>query len=193
MCEEQSICYDLEGYNKSLDKLVTMAEKEYYANLVDINRHQVSVARTLLWLAVVILGFDISFIEGSFEKAKNLHEVVPFLTGCYVFVCLSALCSLISFGFAVCAIPAFGDYAPLYKKSWSEYAQPGFEKLNAGEDSIFATTLNEILKNVDAACIKGSETNASRGLKLRISSIFSVIAIVLVFIGLIVFSIKYYL
>lgn len=193
MSEEQSIWYDLEGYTKSLDKLVTMAEKEYYANLVDINRHQVNVARTLLWLAIVTLGFDISFIEWSFEKAKNFHKVVPFLTGCYIFVCLSALCNLISFGFAVCAIPAFGGYAPLYKKSWSEYAQPAFEKLHAGEDSIFATTLNEILTTVDATCIKGSETNASRGLKLRISSIFSVIAIALVFIGLLVFSINYYL
>lgn len=45
MSEEESISYDLEGYNKSLDKLVTMAEKEYYTNLVDINRHQVSVAQ----------------------------------------------------------------------------------------------------------------------------------------------------
>lgn len=193
MSEEESICYDLEGYNKSLDKLVTMAEKEYYANLVDINRHQVSVARTLLWLAVVILGFDVSFIEWSFEKTKTIHEAIPFLTGCYIFVCLSVFCSIISFSFAVFAIPAFGGYAPLYKKSWSEYAQPAYEKLQAAEDSIFANTLNEILTNLDAACIKGSETNASRGFKLRISSIFSVIAIVLVFIGLLVFSINYYL
>ncbi len=193
MSEEESINYDLDGYTKALDKLVSMGEKEYYIHLVDINRHQIGVARTLLWLSIIIFGFNISFIEWSFEKSKDIENYIPFLTGCYVFVCLSALCNIISFGFSVCAIPAFGGYAPLYKKSWAEYAQPAYKNLHEGQDSIFASTLNEILANLDAACIQGSETNASRGFKLRVSSIFVVSSIVLVFISLLIFSINYYL
>src|SRR4051812_9124090 len=193
MSEEESIEYDLEGYTKSLEKLVSMAEKEYYVNLVDINRHQIGVARTLLWLSIIILGFNISFVEWSFDKSKDLPNYIPFLTGCYIFVCLSALCNIISFSFSVFAIPAFGGYPPLYKKSWAEYAQPAYKILHEGRDSVFATTLTEVLANLDVACVQGGETNASRGFKLRVSSIFAASSIVLVFISLLIFSINYYL
>jgi hypothetical protein len=193
LCNEKTISYDSDGYLKSLDKLVAMSEKEYYVHLVDINRHQVVVAKTLLWLAVILIGFDIAIIEWAYTKASKLPNLVPILTSCYFFVITSIILGVLAFTFSAIAIPAFGGYKPLYENSWADYSNSAYEKLLSGHDSIYMNTLNDLLTNLDTACSKGNITNASRGLKLRISSILTMLSATFTGVGFIIFSFNYYL
>jgi hypothetical protein len=193
LCNEKSISYDSDGYSKSLDKLVAMSEKEYYVHLVDINRHQLVVARTLLWLAVILIGFDIAIIEWAYTKVSKLPALVPILTPCYFFFIFSIIFGVIAFAFSAIAIPAFGGYKPLYNNSWADYSNSAHEKLLSGQDSIYMKTLNDLLTNLDAACSKGNTTNALRGLKLRVSSILTILSATSAGIGFIIFSFNYYL
>lgn len=193
MCNENETQFDNEGYSRSLDKLVSMSEKEYYVHLVDINRHQVIVAKTLIWLSIVIIGSDVAVMEWAYSKSVNLPNLLPILTPCYIFIVLSILTGVVSFGFAVFAIPAFGGYKPLYDKSWAEYAAHAYEHFDKGSDSVYEITLNKLLTNLDLACSIGNETNASRGLKLRAASIGSIVSAFFAAIGFIIFSFNYYL
>lgn len=193
MCKESDIDYDAEGYSNTLDKLVTMSEKEYYTHLVDINRHQVIVAKTLLWLSIVIIGFDIGFVEWSYSKVLEDKERIPMLTPSFIFVGFSMLCGVIGFAFASLAIPAFGGYEPLYKKSWGEYSNNAFNDFEKGSDSVYSNALTDILSQLDLACSVGSNTNSKRGDKLRKSSYLSIASVILTAIAFIIFVFKFYL
>lgn len=193
MCNVNTTTYDSEGYSNSLEKLVTMSEKEYYVHLVDINRHQVVVARTLLWMSVILIGFDITVVEWAYSKTVKLPDLIPILTPFYFFVISSIVLSVAAFAFSAIAIPAFGGYEPLYENSWADYSNSAHEKLLKGDDSIYMNTLNELLTNLDAACDKGNTTNGARGLKLRVSSILTILSASLMGIGFIIFSFNYYL
>lgn len=193
MCEEEDSSLDYDGYEKSLDKLVTMSEKEYYVHLVDINRHQVIVAKTLLWLSIVLIGFDIGFMEWAYSKAKDSADLIPFLVPCYIFVAISIFASVISFGFSVFAIPAFGGYEPLYDDSWADFAGTAHENLIGENDSVYEGTLNALLARLDKACATGNETNGARGFKLRVASIASIVSASSIAISFIIFSFNYYL
>lgn len=185
--------YDNEGYQKSLERLVLMSEKEYYTHLIDINRHQVTVARVLLWLSVVLVGFDVALIEWTYRKVESFHDVIPLLTGCYIAFVLSIISGVLTFSLSAYAIPAFGGYQPLYEKSWAEYAQRAHKNLADCHDSVYESTLTELLARADEACIVGNETNGKRGLLLRYASIATMTSSVLLGLGFIVFSFNYYL
>jgi len=193
MCNETEVDYDSEGYEKALDKLVIMSEKEYYTHLVDINRHQVIVAKTLLWLLIVIIGADVAFVEWSYGKVEITENRIPMLTPSFIFIGLSLLSAVAGFAYSSLAIPAFGGYEPLYKSSWGEYSNNAFQDLHKGSHSVYANTLTDILNQLDQACSVGNATNASRGERLRKSSYLSVAAIVLSAIAFIIFLSKLYL
>lgn len=193
MSDEINKVYDTKGYSESLEKLVAMSEKEYYVHLVDINRHQVVVAKILLWLAVVLLGFDIALIDWSYNKVFESFDLIKIITPCYIFLTLSITTSVIAFSFAGLAIPAFGGYDLLYKNSWADYSNEAYDNFINKEDLVYVNTLNNLLSNLDLACSKGNLTNASRGAKLRTSSIFIIISAILSGCGFIAFSFNYYL
>jgi hypothetical protein len=193
MCNETTIDYDGDGYEKSLEKLVTMSEKEYYVHLVDINRHQVIVAKTLLWLTVVIIGFNVTFMEWSYTKSLSLPDLIPVLTPSYFFIIISIISCVIGFACSAMAIPAFGGYKPLYDESWAEHSGEAYKNMDEGNDSVYSNTLNKLLTTLDQACALGNETNGARGVKLRISSILTIVSAASTVIGFIVFSFKYYL
>jgi len=185
--------YDNEGYQKSLERLVLMSEKEYYTHLIDINRHQVAVARILLWLSVVLVGFDVALIEWTYRTVESSPDVIPLLTSCYIAFVVSIVSGVLAFSLSAYAIPAFGGYQPLYEKSWAEYAQRAYKNLADCHDSIYEATLTELLTRADEACIVGNETNGKRGLMLRYASIAMLTSSVLLALGFIVFSYNYYL
>lgn len=185
--------YDYEGYQKSLERLLSMSEKDYYTHLVDINRHQVVVARILLWLSIVIVGFDIALIEWTYGKTEPLPNFIPLLTGCYFVFVISIASGLVAFALSAYAIPAFGGYHPLYEKSWAEYAQRAYENLSCCHDSVYEETLTELLESADKGCVSGNETNGRRGLLLRLSSIATMVSSALLGVGFMIFSFNYYL
>ena len=48
MSESQESEFDYEGYEKALERSLALAEKDYWTQYVDINRHQVNVSKTYL-------------------------------------------------------------------------------------------------------------------------------------------------
>ncbi|MFO8154932.1 MAG: hypothetical protein R6U87_02785, partial [Thiohalospira sp.] len=54
MAEEPD--FDYESYEKSLALVLEQASKEYWAQHIDINRHQIMVGRTYLWVSAALLG-----------------------------------------------------------------------------------------------------------------------------------------
>lgn len=200
MCEGNGDCSNIDvnqvniaDYTKSLDKLVTMAEKEYYVHLVDINRHQVTVAKTLLWLSIVFIGFNIAILEWAYAIASSAKEILPILTPCYFFIATSILASVVGFAFAVFSIPAFGGYRPLYCNSWADYPNKVTDNMEKPDAYIYLNILNELLTNLDKACDDGNATNGRRGLALRVSSILLIVSAILSLLGFIFFSFNYYL
>lgn len=181
--------YDIDGYKDSLEKLVTMSEKEYYVHLVDINRHQVVVARSLLWVGVVILGFNVASVDWLNDKTQLLNVLVP----SFIFIGFSTFLGVVSFALAALSIPAFGGYEPLYKDSWAEYACDANEELNNGNDIVYINTLNNLLGKIDKASRRGSKTNRKRGQLLRFSSIFIMASAVSLFISYVIFLFTFYL
>lgn len=190
---QEDLEFDNEGYQKSLDKLVTMAEKEYYVHLVDINRHQVIVSRILLWLLVVALGFNFAFIDWVSSKIPDNAEYFSTRVSTYLFILLSIVTGCCAFAFSLFSIPAFGGYGKVYKESWAEFAEPAYENWEKGEEIVYENTLNSILINLDQACYKGAETNYKRGIKLRVSTILTIASYVMSIIAFIIFSFNFYL
>lgn len=185
--------FDMEGYQKTLERLVVMSEKEYYTQIVDINRHQVSVARILAWLAVVLIGFDIALFDWSYARVGQQPEFMPTLTWCYLMFTLAFLSAGFAFVAAIMAIPALGDYAILYDKSWSEYAEKAYDSVQTQSRVVYETTLNDLLGKLDSACFQGATTNGKRGRYLRLSSCAVMITLVFIIIGFLTFSFNYYL
>ncbi len=191
MVDEMS--YDSEGYSKTLEKLVTLAEKEYYVQMVDINRHQVVVSRAILWLLVVLIGFDFAFVEWMHSKLSASVELFSVMVACLVIISFAIVSGVIAFGFAIFSIPAIGGYSKLYENSWADYANNAYERWESEEQFVYETEMNTLLGKIDSACSIGSKTNQSRGIKLRVASILAIISAVFTCITFIVFSFGYYL
>lgn len=189
--EEQE--YDIEGYSKTLEKLVALSEKEYYVHIVDINRHQVVTARTLLWLVVVILGFNVALFDWISKIIGNDTQHISLFFACSFFTGLAAILGVAAFILSLLAIPAFGGYKPLYEKSWADYSNSAHESFEKCESEVYLNTLNNILTNFDKACAIGNETNAKRGTKLRFSTYFSILSGAITIITLMIFSFNFYM
>ncbi|GIC75345.1 hypothetical protein [Moritella sp. F3] len=185
--------YDSKGYSKTLDKLVTLAEKEYYVQMVDINRHQVVVSRAILWLLVVLIGFDFAFVEWMHSKLSTNTELFSVMVSCLVIISLAIVSGVAAFGFAILSIPAIGGYSKLYENSWAEYANNAYTRWESEDQFVYETEMNTLLGKLDSACSIGSTTNHNRGIKLRIASVLSIISAVFTCITFIVFSFNYYL
>ena len=182
-----------EAYTSTLIKLVDLSEKEYYTHLVDINRHQVIVARTLLWLVVVIIGAEVTFINWVYDQIGADEDSYNVLISTYVLNVLSIVAGVISFTLSLLAVPAFGGYDSLYKNSWADYSNKANELYEQHNHLLHAITMNDILTKLDQACFKGFKTNQARGKKLRIAAIFAIGSATIATIALIVFTFSTYL
>ncbi|WJT08431.1 hypothetical protein [Vibrio harveyi] len=184
--------YDLDGYCKTLEKLVALSEKEYYVHVVDINRHQIVTARTLLWLVVVILGFDVALIDWIHNAISDDVRNISLYYACSFFLVVSAFLGIVAFTLSLLAIPAFGGYKPLYEKSWADYSNSAHALFDKCGQNVYLNTLNNILTNIDEACAVGNQTNADRGIKLRFSTYFSILSGAITIVTLIIFSFNFY-
>lgn len=193
MCNEVEIDYDTEGYKNSLEKLVTMSEKEYYTQMVDINRHQVIVARNLLWLAIIIIGFNFTYADWIFSKVQIDQSFFSTMIASYFFTFIALISALLCFGWSVFSIPASGGYDLPYNKSWADYSKIAYEKLMAGSDEVYEHVLTSLHEKIDQACSRGHATNNSRGVKLRNASISIIVSAISSVIALFIFCFNYYL
>jgi hypothetical protein len=185
--------YDSEGYSKTLDKLVTLAEKEYYVQMVDINRHQVVVSKTIMWILVVLIGFDFAMLEWIYSKISMDDNHFSTLVACFILSSFSIVTGVVAFGLAIYSVPAIGGYSKLYNNSWAEYASQAYDKWEKCEPFVYETEMTILLSKLDSACSVGNQTNHKRGLKLRNASILAIVSASLICITFLIFSFNYYL
>lgn len=156
--------FDYSGYEKSLEKLLSMIEKDYWTQYVDINKHQVSVSKTYLWVSVALLG--------AYITAYNHYSHLILLSS---FTSIFFLCSFFSaaVSFAVClyAIPARNGYMLIPEKGWTEFSYKAYQMLSKKEEGdVYITTLHDLITKAEKAVKHNQKTNKNRAKLLRITS-----------------------
>ncbi len=122
--------YDYEGYEKSLEKALSLSEKDYWSQYVDVNRHQVNVAKTYLWVSVALVG--------AYVAVYDRYSGLVFGSACSItlaFLCF--ILALVAFAFGLClyAIPARKGYKSIPNQSWGEFPQLANQLLTAKEQN----------------------------------------------------------
>ena len=155
--------YDYDGYEKVLEKQLALSEKDYWAQYVDINRHQVNVAKTYLWVSAALLGAYFTVI-GKYSGYISNNSCSVLFSG------LSVLSAVLAFGVCLYAIPARKGYKSIPDQSWNEFAGASHELLNLKEKNIYIKFLTDINAKADKAGNYNLQTNLKRGKLLRITS-----------------------
>lgn len=70
--------YDYKSYEKCLEKVLESTQKDYWAQYVDINRHQV-VGQVYLWVAAALVGAYTAGYKQFAQSFSNPIILVPFL------------------------------------------------------------------------------------------------------------------
>lgn len=155
--------YDYEGYEKSLGKVLSLSEKDYWTQYVDINRHQVNVSKTYLWVSVALVG--------AYVAVYDRYSEVVFGSACSI--TLAAICfisALVAFGLCLSAIPAREGYKSIPHQSWGEFPQLANQLLTAKKSNIYAKVLTDMVNKVDIVTVHNVSTNQKRARLLRATS-----------------------
>ncbi|WP_341646115.1 hypothetical protein [Thauera sp. SDU_THAU2] len=163
MSENQESEFDYEGYAKALERSLALAEKDYWTQYVNINRHQVNVSKTYLWVAVALLGVYAGII-GKYPT----HFI---LSGCAVLFAVAAILSaVVAFGICLYAMPARGGYKAIPDISWGEFPMLANEQLKRKEKNLYVRMLTTLGDKVDKANHHNVATNQNRASLLRKTS-----------------------
>lgn len=155
--------YDYEGYSKSLEKVLEGVTKDYWASYIDINRHQVAVGRTYLWVAVALIGIYTAGYEYiRLELSTNIQLVVLGI--------ISFLLAFCSFGICLYAIPARKGYKTIPLKGWGEFSHDAYELLIEKKYVVYPAFLTHLISRIDMAFEFNFKTNQKRAHLLRITS-----------------------
>ncbi len=155
--------YDYEGYEKSLERSLSLAEKDYWSQYLDVNRHQVNVAKTYLWVAVALLG-SYAAVIGKYTQyfvSNNCVAVVGLL---------SIVSAVIAFGICLYAIPARKGYVAIPVVSWGEFPTLANQSLANKDKRVYITLLTDLNNKVDKANHHNVSTNQKRAALLRLTS-----------------------
>lgn len=155
--------YKYDEYEKSLERILAISEKDYWTQYVDINRHQVNVAKTYLWVSVALLGAYFTILN-KYSGYITEHSCS------ILFAALGILCSVFAFGICLYAIPARKGYKAIPKQSWGEFSSLSNQLLNDKEKNIYIKILTDLIDKVDKANHHNLSTNRKRALLLRKTS-----------------------
>lgn len=168
---------DYEGYTKSLEKILDGVTKDYWSSYVDINRHQVNVCKTYLWVSAALIGV----YAAAYEKfQEQFVQNTCFITlGVFAFS-LGAL----AFGICLYAIPARKGYKAIPDIGWGEFSNEAYELLKSNNQQVYATFLTSHISKVDHAYAYNFKTNQNRAWLLRFTSWLLVVSfIVAIFVA----------
>ena len=151
------------SYQKSLEKILDGVAKDYYAGLVDINRHQIAVARAYLWVAVALIGAYIA----AFDRYNSnvISTKYAFALGV---VALVLAC--IGFGICLYSMPARRGYMAIPKQGWGEFSHEVYGYLSGGQAEAYSVFLTYHIARIDEAYAHNFKTNQARAKSLRITS-----------------------
>jgi hypothetical protein len=171
MCE-----YDYKSYEKCLEKILESAQKDYWTEYVDINKHQVSVGKTYLWVSVAL----ITTYTASFKIFIPVL-IKPFPLTIFI---LSSFLAIIAFGICLYAIPVRKGYYKVYLKGWGEYSQNAHELLSKKGENLYISFLTNFINQFDIADFHNHQANAQRATLLRLTSWVLIISFALSMINL---------
>lgn len=179
--------YDYKGYADSLKAILDAAQKDYVIQLVDINRHQVNVARTYLWVSAALLGAYFALLNYFYSKVVDSHICS------LAIIFLAAALSVLAFSICLYAIPARNGYKFVHKEGWGELSHNAHCLLQNNTPNLFAAFLTDFIARVDQAQFHCFKTNQQRARLLRATSWFLVgsIAAALLGGGMVVMSTTY--
>jgi len=156
--------FDYNGYERSLEKILSLTEKDYWAQYVDVNRHQVNVAKTYLWVSAALLGAYTAF----FTQYKTLLFNNSFCT--IILATLSFLSAVIAFGVCLYAIPARKGYMAIAQPSWGEFSKNAHDLLSEKKKHVYLSLLTSLIDRIDLSNHHNVQTNNSRARLLRTTS-----------------------
>lgn len=180
--------YDYEQYQKSLSVILEQASKEYWAQHIDINRHQIMVGRTYLWVSVALLGSYFTIYR------LILDDLVCCLSVIFALVsAVSVILAAGAFGLCLYALPGRKGYLRV-GESWRTFAGNAYRSLENESQAIHSETLTDLIEKFDLAIEHGAKTNFLRARMLRCTSwlllgsfVIAMIAGLIYFIEMLVF------
>jgi len=155
--------YNYAEYEKSLERLLAISEKDYWTQYVDINRHQVNVAKTYLWVSVALLGT-------YFTILGQYNNYITTVACSILFSVLGVVSAILAFGICLYAIPARNGYKAIPDQSWGEFSLLSNKLLKNKEENIYIKVLTNLINKIDKANHHNLNTNKKRALLLRKTS-----------------------
>ena len=168
--------YDYQSYDKCLEKILESTQKDYWAQYIDINRHQVNVGRTYLWVSAALIG---AYTAGYQKFEQLLSSPIVFT----IFIASFSF-SAIAFGICLYAIPARKGYQSVHKEGWGEFSHKAYNLVCEKNENIYAAFLTDFISKFDVAHRYSFETNQKRAKLLRLTSWFLMVSFILAIIGL---------
>jgi small-conductance mechanosensitive channel len=168
--------FDYKSYEKCLEKVLESTQKDYWAQYIDINRHQVIVGRAYLWVAAALIGAYTAGYNQFAQAFSNPIILILFL--------LAFSFSAVAFGICLYALPARKGYQSIHKKGWGEFSHGAYKLLSEKKDNLYVSFLTDFISKFDEAHKYGFETNQKRAKLLRLTSWLLIISFILAIIGL---------
>lgn len=156
--------FNYDDYIKSLEKILSMTEKDYWAQYIDVNRHQVSVAKTYLWVAAALLG-AYAALYLQYKSILSSAGICAIATAV-----ISSLSAVIAFGLCLYAIPARKGYKAIAAISWGEFSKLAYDLLSEKGNNLYIVILTKLIDSVDISTIHNLQTNNKRAKLLRLTS-----------------------
>ena len=161
--QRQDKVFDYDGYAKSLEVVHEGLSRDYWASILDINRHQVGVGRTYLWVSAALLGGYSAVLE-QYQSLIITEAYLVVLFG------ISYVVAALAFGICLYAIPARKGYRSIPEKGWGEFSAKAYKHLKDGSDQVYAAFLTDHISTVDHAYAHNARTNKDRAGLLRLTS-----------------------
>ncbi len=184
---------DYDAYSKSLEKILEQVGKDFWSHHLDLNKHQVGVAKTYLWVAAALVG-------GYFTAFTKIQEktIPPTCLTCIanLLLILSFLLALIAFGFCLYSIPNRKGYKMPYDRGWGEYSGQAHKLLTDSQTNKEIRTypffLQNFITDIEAAAASNFESTYNRAKQLRLVSWLLICSFVISVPGFAIYYSKYF-
>jgi hypothetical protein len=161
--KKEIVSFDYESYSKSLEKTLDGATKDYYSSLHDVNNHQVSIAKTYLWVSVALLGVYSALYNSIIDHSKiDIHFLVLGL--------FSYLSACTGFGVCLYSIPSRKGYCRIPQVNWEHLSLDAYSRLEEKTPNAYCDFLCQMIKLTNSAYEHNFKTNLKRAKLLRATS-----------------------
>jgi len=152
--------FNYADYERSLEKVLEQAQRDFWCQYIDINRHQIIVGRNYLWVSVAIIGalsaLYIRFgTQISFDSALGISFIVGYVS------------SVIGFGVSLYSMPSKDGYHMPHDGNWSKLTAQAHEQLKNKEKNSYPNFLSDLITKTDNANHQNLITNGRRAKLFR--------------------------